>query len=190
MKSMPSWSAKTASSTTFRMTRGCGSKVPSSATVTSPKVSRPSSSFLTTDPNLLNCQPIPRNLSRLWHPLRREPAARTSTSFGRPVRHQPGSAVGHLRWNLLGRHDTARPRACGADLPGLRDHGGPAVGRDAQPRSESPRLRDELHDTRDLLARAGHPDCSARAKQSELRLDSPRVLVRRNHGALLDIAAG
>src|SRR5438309_30141 len=45
MKSTPSWSAKTASSTTFRMTRGWGTTLPSSSTVTSPKVSRRSSTL-------------------------------------------------------------------------------------------------------------------------------------------------
>src|SRR6266852_3449729 len=58
MKSTPSWSARTASSTTLRITRGCGSTLPSSSTVTSPKVSSPSSTRSITDPNVQDWPPI------------------------------------------------------------------------------------------------------------------------------------
>src|SRR5260370_19537529 len=58
MKSTPSWSARTASSTTLRITRVCGSTLPSSSTVTSPKVSRPSSTRSITDSNVQDWRPI------------------------------------------------------------------------------------------------------------------------------------
>src|ERR1700730_12467548 len=122
--------------------------------------------------------------------MRRESTAWSSPSFGRSCRHESGSALGHLGWNLLGGHDTSRPRARGADLERLCDHGGPAVGGDGQARPACARLHDELHDARDLLARTRHSAWSARSKQSELRLDPPCVLVRRDHGAVLYLVAG
>jgi len=55
-ESTPTWSAKTASSTTFRMTRGWGSTLPSSSMVTVAKGVEAEFDLVHTDPNLPDCQ--------------------------------------------------------------------------------------------------------------------------------------